>query len=295
MDSPTWDSYYLPLQVLLCRCLYLAFISHEMGTKNISSVADVPRRSCVIYVGKEATPQRYLFSGDYPTAPSNSGDKETERRAQMNALDVWRRSAILNPAIKQVPLAVGESLPTIPPLAPWYRQQLADLLYRDLYQNSVLAKASLVAWTGLLTTFNAQYLAGPPQQTAPPLPLPLARLKGHKRVGAQLEQSLFEIVDRRLNPKLDPTSLDKSFIAFFKCFLTPHTFLPTDLSFKTEIVEPKSFGTVRDAAITAFWAASRSDVIKVLDSLYVLHQRQKIPQIRPFGRCAETYCITSVL
>jgi len=86
-----------------------------------------------MYVGKEATPQRYLFNGDYPTAPSNSGDKETERRAQMNALDVWRRSAILNPAIKQVPLAVGESLPTIPPLAPWYRQQLADLLYRDLY------------------------------------------------------------------------------------------------------------------------------------------------------------------
>lgn len=228
--------------MLLCRCLYLAFISYEIGTKKITSVADVPRRSCVVYVGKEATPQRYLLSVDYPTAPSNSGDKETERRAQVIALDAWHRSTILNPAIKHVPLVVGESLPTIPPLAPWYRQQLADLLYRDLYQNPVLAKASLVTWTGLLTAFNAQYLAGPPQQTVPPLPLPLARLKGHERVGAQLGQRLLEIVDLRLNPKLDPTALDKSFIAFFKCFLTPHTCLPVDLSFKTEIVEPKSLG-----------------------------------------------------
>jgi hypothetical protein len=297
-EKPTWKTYYLPLLVFFSRCLYLAFIAHNIEVDPmITSVADVPRFACTMYVGDGASPQRYFYSSTVSLRPSSLGNSQVERFAERNMLDHWRRSEIMEASLSNVPVEAGERAPKIPSFCPLYARTLVDKLFIKLRQASEISKAVMAAWAALTSSFVAMYLKGPPQQTVPPIPLHIDRLKGHKTIGTKLEDLLFALIQLRLDEDYSNGSQKVAQVVqdFFRIYLTPHTFLPTDTTFTNEIPEPSDFKKVRDATVLTFCQGMLASVLSVLNDLFNKEMGEGFRQTMPFGRCAETYCVTSLL
>ncbi|KAA8895542.1 hypothetical protein FN846DRAFT_969080 [Sphaerosporella brunnea] len=303
MDNPTWESYYLPLLVIYSKCLYLSYITIVPGNAN-AKITDVPVMSCLMYIRPQNEPPHSFMFGSTWTSTAYDADVAALEFERKSMLDDWRK-ALLKTALDHVPLQDEEPKPTLPTFEPLYWNELCQIFYRDfrgrkqptqvpVTQRDVAAQTTETLRKTIIATLK-QVQPGLPD----PVMIDVNQLANNFRTKNNLQTCLLNLIRLRFQNPYDRTSdqVINAYKALIAFYITPHLF-PADPTGKiiadVEIPVPS---TLIDPAVATLWAIPGTPD-RALDKLDVLHTEQTQgdhPPTRPYGRCAETYCVVCML
>lgn len=303
---PTWQHYYLPMLVLLSKCLYLAYIGKkgdgEGNGKLKFRLTGVPFMSCVTYVETgNRDYYRYAFGSTFAVGPTSVAEGAVDRENRQMMMTDWRRELMNNM------LKISHLLPKLPGLpltilSPTYHRQLCGELFSRLIGNNPFLEAAKAA-------FDAVSVAQTLEMTQSNIAF--QRISQHDVYGilkyrCEIQDSLKKAVKDRFDVSYKPhtMNLPAIFDDFVKLYLVPHLLEPSQppgnnkLRLDAPIVEPSSptYMTAKQAALTAFWLDASTPIQEVIDSVYTAVQYDEVrPTGSTWGRCAETYCFSGML
>ncbi|KAI0438391.1 hypothetical protein F4803DRAFT_98815 [Xylaria telfairii] len=302
--NPTLLNYYLPLEALYTRFLYLAFLYDKVaGTQElVSAVGDIPQMSCVMYtVGANAT-VRYIYGATPAFIPSADLSRGAERENALSTLNNYRLNTVLRPALAQeVPNA------QIPGHSPRHIEALAGGLWAALSKTRELSpkpanrktRDSIIAPAAVIQDRAIrEYKALPQYQNVKLVALDWSDVSGHATLGGDLMTNLQIIVRDGLSNNYNRNSLSpatvNSWRNIVRIYVTPH--IHTDIAFTNVIDHPPVQGLVNtevDMLMNNVWERLEPRLLDELDKL--LNEGHNRQDHTPFGRCAETYCISGML
>ena len=300
--QPTWQNYYLPMLVLLSKCLYLAFIGNE-GDET-TRITGVPFMSCVTFVETENRKyNRYIFGSTFAVGPGSDAAASVMQMKHQILMDNWRRE-LMNRILHKETSIVFPTFPRFPftPLSPKYHRQLCSDLFVRLVNTGNIAKAAIAAFSAVSV---AQRFEMSQKKILFDF-IPQEDLFAIYKYRTAIEESLKKVIMDRFDLGYEPHSTDLPVILsdFVKLFLVPRLLQPRKLPSKGKLEldspldEPDSppYLAVKEAALRSFWLAANNSVQEVVDSLYTAITYNTVrPQGSTWGRCAETYCFSGML
>jgi hypothetical protein len=307
MVNPTWENYYLPLLVIYSKCLYLAYITLVPGAAN-ARITDVPIMSCVMYIRPQTEPPHSFMFGSTWTSTDYDSDAAVLEMERRRMLDRWRRRELLEQALTHVPLQQGEAMPIVPPFDPEYWKELCWIFYRDFRgrkqpaQVPVIQKNAAANATETLRAATVATLKAAQPGLPDPKMIDVNQLANNFRTKNDLQTCVLNLLHLRFRAHYDRNSNQvlEAYQALIKYYLTPHMF-PADptgnIISNAEVPLPPAQLVQLNQTVATLWAAPGT-ADKALDKLDVLYDEQTQgghPPTRPYGRCAETYCVVCML
>lgn len=306
-DNATWQNYYLPLNVLYCRFLYLAFVKGRKDDSTIvDTVSDVPQTSCVMYAGA-GEPIRYFYGSTPARLYTPDPQQQAARDNSLQMLDTYRLENVLKTDLRD---ATNDSK-RISRYSPKAYDDLVVAVWTALTGDDSILNYEKEPLKSLLSSAS-KLVVGLYEGALKPAKfdsLPLAKIKGHVQLGPRLTGYLEDIVRARFLPPggvYDATRPET--IAAWKGLLTtylfPHMIPQTkpknwgqgvvDLP-DTPVIEPvkKSVEDAKAELLDPFWNTYQNNLLQILETVFN-NENNRHPR-NPFGRCAETYCVVSML
>ncbi|KAL6714839.1 hypothetical protein ACLMJK_007099 [Lecanora helva] len=301
--NPTWRNYFLPLLVILSKCLYIAFIDQGGGDANLpESITSVPFMSCVTYI--EGWPSnRFTFGSCFTTGPQSNAQNALTSHERRQLLDVWRRR-LLNSALIANSKITGPSKP-LGPLCPRFVKSLTEKFYVTLFTNkkgpAIDSKDAKSSFDFIAKMLLGLLIANKIVQPGVAEIMPLEDFWRIEPFKANLVNALVPLIEHVFDTAYD---LSGAIVAglcrdVLKVYVTPYA-LPIRVGGQWPSLkpypEPTELKNSKDATVTVLWTKSMPSVITTLKTLREAFLMGKDPPQCPiYGRCAETYCFACML
>ncbi|KAH8724863.1 hypothetical protein GQ44DRAFT_759903 [Phaeosphaeriaceae sp. PMI808] len=288
-NNPTWENYYLPLGLLYSRCLYLAFVVDRGDDNHITgTLGDVPAMSCVMYA-RVSEPIRYFYGSSPARVCSASFSTQAESFNALRTSDKYKHDSILQ---DQLTAWSGTQLPLV---SPKDEDALVDNLWTSLQELRLMNEIDPETQTKnpvLLTIQQEAILlvAKDPNLIVNYITIPLVKIKGHRKIWPSIRPFLVQLVNERAAGNYD---LD-AFTSLFVAFLQPRVYKRGDAGYNAEQI-PKLPTDALKTALAPLSTSLKNDLQLKLDEVWARFKQPGIKPGTPFGRCAETYCVASLL
>lgn len=298
----TLQDYYLPMQILLCRCVYLAYVTAIDRNDGIYDFDSVPNMSCVMYSNipgpdPAVTIPHYVFGTTFTSGSKVDMDDDAIIKSRIVMLDTHRRG--------QMNISLGLMNINEAPfgLSPHELTNCANFVWKTTVNHGVVRNAATAALTALQISFLAlrQLQNVPPPVTDPTETcVPYNELWTKAFYKPQMLNLLKEAVRgiRQAAPLANNAAYLPFLMPFFRLWLYPHMLdtavannswdNPQELGI-LEVVQRTAFETAADAQIAIFWQATSAIYVRQLAEYFEIIQLGKDSNTRRFGRCAESY------
>ncbi|KAI8718072.1 hypothetical protein NCS52_00885100 [Fusarium sp. LHS14.1] len=291
----TLDKYYLPMQILLSRAIYLAFMGSITTDPFVYDLDSVPYMTCLMYLDDPqptAVPQ-YVFGSTHTPGLATDADENALYNPRMLLLDEYRKgqmnAALVNMDLGELPFG----------LSPHEVECFATRLYKDTFRRQAVKQAAQVALGVLGPVFRTQRAAQNPPPVIPqgvdqdPIAYdqPWALTHYKQPMLDLLISAIYQVY--ALSTPMTAETLFPMFRPFLRLWLTPHVRTvppPPGQPFELTIDNPIQSAVLDaalDTAVQTFWGATANTYIGRLQAIHTEIKNQ--PRTRRYGRCAETY------
>lgn len=295
--TPAWEQYYFPLQILLCRSIYFAFVRGSRAGKFKPDPTGVPVMSCLTYIEGVISPA-FMYGSTFNSGAACIADGQVLKDARGILLDGWRRR-LMNKGVAMMG-AIQAGLPAtgpvagqdppFSPIAPMVAKELAKQFFLRLLAVPEVQSAAGTTFKAIEAVILANWNPTPP---APMVAMPYTMAAAIATYLEPMLEDLEEVVQYRFKAEsYIPDALITYFRPLLQKWLTPHMFPPTALAPPeappppgsppapvltpnfdpaTEIplsVVKSTFDPAQAALLATFWALTKTFMQKALDQFY---------------------------
>lgn len=294
----SWKNYLLPLLFVYSRCLFRAFlqlVSLDNGGSQWK-YGGSPVMTCLMYGSDLPTKPDFVGSTPGRLLTSSAANQGADN-AMLKMLDGFRRQYLDD----QLRNFRGQEtpLPLISQFAPRFWNLLADQL-RILLNDTLAFKnapSDDARYGSYIQTLSAiEHL--PLEQY---VVLKNAQILNHKIIGIELQKRIVSVLKIRLDPHWDDTDaaltqkLETAFKDFLSYYYMPHIFMLPDTIFQLEHPGQAAAALSVEPYVEQLWSTNKQHALDALTTLAARVADNTLKEHTPFGRCAETYCVTCMM
>ncbi|KAJ5970782.1 uncharacterized protein N7479_000700 [Penicillium vulpinum] len=298
--NPTWNDYYLPMLILLSKCLYLGFIdsSEDAGSKPLKykeRLTGVPMMACIMYTERgDRDYNRYMFGSTFAVRAKSVGPGRSLTDKQQVLLDSWRRR-LMNRTLKS-----PDPFSPFTRLAPLFLNQLCGDLYIRLVGNKTFNQSATIAFE-TIKVLQMALTPGPAEEIERRSLYAIVEFK------EKIEVSLVAAIQGRFNS----TYYEKEYRSQLRFLLNDFlelTIIPKlfpkrasandgfDLANQKPEPATDKYLVAKKIAMESFWSTAVGAITKEIDHLlWDVELDILTPNCSVWGRCAETYCFSCIL
>ncbi|XP_014556029.1 hypothetical protein COCVIDRAFT_27107 [Bipolaris victoriae FI3] len=312
--KPTWTTYYGPLLIIFARCIHLAFVIPFPFAATIADQggvlpSDIPMMAGIMYLISDNPVFMLSASMMYETASTGAVQVERQRRAALQ--DQWRFETLLGQSLDLVPWERGEPIVNLPKFPPISARDLFRNMYLSLFRLNIFRDAIVQP---IQASLLAMFINTAPPDQKGAIPLGFQRgfvfVANHSFLRSQLEKN--QLDENRGTNLLavcfdenapDPVSLQRAFEPLITFRLALHMFPPRAQKLnlpdgnQKEIPLSDPVKAALATAVTAFYTANIATLSQWALTFHsnVISRRIRSEKNAPFGRCAETYGVASMM
>jgi len=300
VTPPDLENYYIPLLVMLSRCICLAFCD-PVQNPQVPILTCIPIMSCVMYMPAGQAGPHYVFGSTFACSDIDSNSAEhIAQRAQRRALDIYRRDTVLLDGLNFFQQNPNADLPWDPKTLVHYSMAFLRML-RGKYRFQGVNLAAIFD-DPLMDQYaadakNLWNQAGDPNGSA-------AKAKAWNDIerAPQIKQLIAVLLQLRtqLAYNRNGHTVRDAYKALYSFWITPVLYA-TDPA--TQTVQypalPALISQSIQTQVNTWWNTTGQIALNYLDNFNTEVTAENLVGVwippTPYGRCAETYPVVGVL